>query len=148
MNKKVIYIIVLIGLSLFTACGGDNDSDNTGGGSGKPDTPAAQPQTYQQSVNLTAIGVEMIVKLQNLSSAIRSVENCPVWIVITPQTYTSGVPSIKLEAQENKVPEERLCEVTIVATSGDKLILTIIQQACTTTGIDDAHDEPTDQSAY
>ena len=142
MKQLKIYAI-LLSILFATACGGD------GGGN---DQQASQPpKTYNQSVTLPAKGGTQNVTLNDLKSAVSSVSSSPDWLVISPLFYSSGAPSIKLETQENTTTEERRCNVTIMAASGDKVTLSVTQQASSNqegTGIDDIHNNTTSQPAY
>jgi len=150
MKRIMSYTLALLVMFSFAACGGEDGDDsgrssggNTGGGS------THTPQTYTQSVTLPAKDGEQIVTLSNLNSAVSSVSSSPSWLVISPQFYSSGTPTLKLEFQENTETTERSCTITALASSGDKVVLTITQQAVETkTGIDDLHNEDTDQPAY
>lgn len=84
-----------------------------------------------------------------MSSAVSSVSSSPSWLVISPQFYSSGAPTLKLEFQENTENQERKASVTVSASSGDKVLLTITQQAGERKdGIDDLHSDKTDQPSY
>jgi hypothetical protein len=74
-------------------------------------------------------------------------------LTVIEQSYTSGPPQIKLNATANTGKDERKCNVTITANSGDKVILTVTQQGKSDedeegTGIDDIHGTQTDKPAY
>lgn len=145
MKQLKLYAILLLSVLFVTACGGDDN----GGDDPKPSPSVSK--TYSQSVTLPAEGGTQNVTLNDLKSAVSSVGSTPDWLVISRQLYSSGAPSIKLEAQENKTTEERKCSVTILADSGDKVILDVTQQASSKqegTGIDDFHNHTTTQPAY
>lgn len=142
-TKIVTYIMALLGMCVLMACGGGGDdsggSSYSGGGSAK---------AYTQSITIAATGGTQSIKLNNLSSAVSSVSATPEWLVISPEYYSSGAPSIKLEVQMNTSADERKCDVTILATSGDKVLLTVTQQAGGDSDIDKIHDTDTDKPAY
>lgn len=157
MKSIYVYIAVIVSVCMMAACGGGGGDDsqsplNPGGDYGN------SAKFYYQSITVTAQGGEQSMTLIDLKSAISSIGSTPSWIVISPKQYTSGSPSIKLEVEENKTSSERKCEVTIIAASGDKVSLTVTQQATngdsgggnpeTGTSIDDPHNEQTDQPAY
>ena len=152
MKLYKIISCLLMCMLLLAACGGGDDSGSSSGGSGSTggsDGPTTYPQTYSQSVTVSAKGGEQIVTLVDLSTAISSVGNTPDWLVISPQFYTSGAPTLKLEAQENTETSERNAVVSVLASSGDKVSLTVVQEAGEDhTGIDNIHNEQTDQPAY
>ena len=151
MKKICIYLLSLTAIFILAACGGDDGGSSTGdgGNSGGSSGGGNAPQTYTQSVTVPATSGEQVVTLSNLKSSISSVGNAPSWIVISPQYYSSGAPTLKLEYQENTLTTARDCSVTVLASSGDKVVLTITQQASETkSGIDDVHNDPSDQPAY
>ena len=151
MKKICIYLLSLTAIFVLAACGGDDGGNSTGdgGNSGGSSGGGNAPQTYTQSVTVPATSGEQVVTLSNLKSSISSVGNAPSWIVISPQYYSSGAPTLKLEYQENTLTTARDCSVTVLASSGDKVVLTITQQASETkSGIDDVHNDPSDQPAY
>ena len=154
MKKICIYLLSLTTILLLAACGGgDDDGGNSAGGGGNAGGGSSgggsAPQTYTQSVTVPATIGEQIVTLNSLSSAVSSVSSTPSWIVISPQYYSSGAPTLQLEYQENTATTTRDCTVNVSASSGDKLVLTITQQASEVkSGIDDIHNNSTDQPAY
>lgn len=139
-------MIALMGVLFMLSCGGGNSDDdyNSGGGSAM--------QMYRQSVAVSAQGGSVTVTLNNLKSAISNIESTPNWVLVSPQAYSSGTPTLLLEVERNETMSERQCEVLITATSGDKVSLTIRQNASggseTGTGMDTPHNEQTDQPAY
>lgn len=146
------YIVTLVSVFAIVACGGGDDSydpiaPSPDGGGGNN-----APKIYYQTVTVSEHGGEQIVTLTNLSSAVSSISSRPYWLIISIQNYTSGSPSIQLLAEENNATNERNTEVTILSVSGDKVILTIIQQAASDDNpykdIEDPHHETTDQPAY
>lgn len=144
------YFFIQISILLLIACGG-GDGGNTEHSSLNPggDNGGGSPQSYKQSVTISAQGGEQTVTLNNLSSSISSVGSTDSWLVVVPQYYTSGSPTVKLEVEENKTTSERKCDVTIIASSGDKVVLTVTQSAGeANNNIDDIHNENTDQPAY
>ena len=147
MKKKIVtYMMALLGMCVLMACGGGGDDSGGSGGSGGGG--GSVPQTYTQSITIAATGGTQSLKLNNLSSAVSSVSSTPNWLVISPEYYSSGAPSIKLEVQENTSADERKCDVTVLAASGDKVVLTVTQQAGEGSDIDDIHNTDTDQPAY
>ena len=153
MMKRTKYIIALLTMFAIAACSPSPEPDspgNSGGGtSGGGGGSTQTPQTYTQSVTFPAKGGEQVVTLSNLTSSVSSVESTPNWLIISPQNYTYGAPTLKLELQENMDTTERSCKVNVLASSGDKVVLTIVQQAAEVkTGIDDIHNTHTDQPAY
>lgn len=146
--KRILFIA--FSLLMLASCGGGGGDDG-GGTSPTPNpnpNPNPIPQTYTQTVNIGADGGVESLTLSNLSSAVSSIGHTPDWIVISPEHYTSGAPKLKLEIEENNVTEVRSCEVTILAASDDKVILTVTQEAGIPKNIDDTHDEESDLPAY
>ena len=157
MKRIELYLIALLSIFVLAACGGGDDGGNTSGGNGGG---SYTPKSYTQSVTLPATGGEMTVTLSNLSSAVSSVSSTPSWLVITREYYSSGAPTLKIGYEENKDGQERKATVTVTASSGDRVALTITQQATgggsggggtqedVKKGIEDIHNEYTSQPAY
>lgn len=148
MKTIKVYMMALLGMFFMVSCGGGGDDDhNSGSGGG-----GSAPQTYRQSVAVSAQGGSVTVTLNDLRSAVSSIGSTPSWVVVSPQAYSSGAPSLLLEVEGNKTASERQCEVLVLAASGDKVSLTIRQNASggseTGTGMDTPHNEQTDQPAY
>lgn len=144
MKQMKLYFLFLICLLITYACGG---GDGNGGNDPQPPTP----KVYSQSITLSAEGGTQNVTLSDLSSDVRNVGSTPEWLVVLPQFYSSGAPSIRLEVQANTNAVERKCNVTIQAASGDKVVLSVTQQASSNqegTDIDDIHNNTTSQPAY
>lgn len=146
MKTIRIYLIALLGMLFLLSCGGGSDADDNNSGGGSTE------HTYRQSVTVSSLGGPVTVILNDLKSAVSSVTPTPEWVVVSPQAYSSGAPSLLLEVEENKTTSERQCEVLIVAASGNKVSLTIRQNASsgseTGSGMDTPHNEQTDQPAY
>lgn len=149
------FIVTLVSVFVILACGGGDGSHDPidpspGGGGGGGGVSA--PQIYYQSVTISEQGGEQIVTLTDLSSAVSSISSSPYWFIIAKQDYTSGSPTIKLLVEENKTTNERSSEVTILSVSGDKVFLTVTQQAASDddsyNDIEEPHHESTDQPAY
>ena len=150
MKKSIFYMVALSSMFLLAACGGESSS-STGGTDGITDDDRTPPKTYTQSVSLPATAGEQVVTLSDLNSAISSVSGASSWLVVSPQFYSSGAPTLKLEYQENVGTTARSCTVTASASSGEKVVLTITQQSENEddgNGIDNIHNETTDQPAY
>ena len=134
-NKCIRVMLLAVTAMLCLASCGDDD------------------ETYTQSVTLSAKGEQQTVTLTNLSARITSVANSNSWLKATADFYNSGSPSLTLSATENTEKSERNGVVTITAESGDKVVLTVTQQAASEeeqegTGIDDTHNSQSDQPAY
>ena len=161
MKRIELYLVALLSVFVLAACGGGDDggSNPSGGNSGGNGGGSYTPKTYNQSVTLPAKGGDMTVALSSLSSEVSSISNTPSWLVITREYYFSGAPTVKFGFEENKDGQERKATVTVTASSGDKVVLSITQQATggsggggtqedVKKGIEDLHDEYTSQPAY
>lgn len=139
---KNIKQFIMAGIALLTLTACPKDSDPVV--DLKPD-----PQTYTQDVTLPSKGSEQVVTLNQLQVSVAAVENSSSWLTVEAQPYTSGSPQVKLRSTDNTAKEERKCSVTVTATSGDKVILSVTQQGgYEGTGIDDLHGSQTDKPAY
>ena len=151
MKQIRIYMTALLGILLMVSCGGGGDDGPTPTPTPTPN-PTPTPQTYSQTVTVGAKKDSQDVTLTNLKSSVSSIANNKPesWILLSLQNYSgSGAPTIKIEYEDNPLTTERSCSTTITASSGDKVVLTIKQQgASTPTGIDDPHNDQTDQPAY
>ena len=144
MNRFFKYYLGLMVTLLFAACGPENDNGSTGGGNNSP-----SPQSYTQSVTLPASGGEQVFTLSDLRSPVSDVDSTPSWLEISPQYYSTGSPTIKLKYEENIELETRDCVITVLASSGDKVILTVTQHAAEVKrGIENIHNTQTNQQAY
>lgn len=103
--------------------------------------------TNTQEIVMPPKASEQVVKLTKLSTAITAVENSSQWLTVEQPPYESGSPQVKLRSTDNTAKDVRKCNVTITATSGDKVILSVTQQS-EGTGIDDLHGSQTDKPAY
>ena len=150
MKTIKIYLMVLLGLFVLSACGGGgDDAGGSGGSSGGGGNNGHVPQAYAQSVSIPATSGDQVITLSSLNSSVSSVSSSPSWLVISPQFYSSGAPTLKLVYQENTETQERKAVVTVSASSGDRVVLTITQQAGERKdGIDDLHNDKTDQPSY
>lgn len=117
-----------------------------------PDSPINPyvPQSYQQSFTFNSweAGTQS-VKLDNLSTAVKQIdhESGVNWLIIEKESYTSGEPNVKLTATANDDTTDRSTTVTIIAENDDKVELTV-KQPGRTYGIDDTHNNQSDQPAY
>ena len=125
---------------MLTACPSDPEPEPN---------PVIDPvvQTHTQEIVLPPKASEIDVTLTQLRTAISAVGNSASWLTVEAQPYASGSPQVKLRSTDNTGTVERKCNVTITATSGDKVILSVTQQS-EGTGIDDLHGSQTDKPAY
>lgn len=143
-------LMAVVAVMALAACGGDDKKEPS---PLNPVDPEPTGQTYQQAETLPAEKADMTVTLTNLTTAIKDIEYNTDWLTVIKQTYTSGSPSLRLTATDNVKDGEtttaRSCTITVTATSGDKVLLTVTQEGVERkTGIEDSHDTPTDQPAY
>ena len=114
-----------------------------------PSDPESEAQSYTQNVLLPSSTSEQLVTLNQLQSAIATVKNSASWLIVEAQSYSSGSPQVRLCSTANTAKSERKCNVTITATTGDKVTLSVIQQGISEgTGIEDIHNSQTDKPAY
>jgi hypothetical protein len=149
--KNLVYMLVSIAVLLFAACGGSSSDDE--GGSTPAGSTSPNGQTYQQSVTLSATDADKTVTLNKLTSAIQTYSGGADWLTVLKENYISGSPALRLKATNNErdgeTTQARSCNVTIVSTSGNKVILTVTQDGAERkAGIDDSHDVVSDQPAY
>ena len=139
MEKFKLYALTIIAILCMNACG-DKKEEIDG-------------RAFTQELTLPASESEQTVTITKLSVGIENIQNSAQWLTVIKQTYTSGSPQVKLSATANTSKDERKCNVTITANSGDKVILTVTQQGKSEedeegTGIDDIHGTQTDKPAY
>lgn len=128
------YIFAGMAIFMLTAC---------------PSDPESETQSYTQDITLPSTASEKMVTLSQLQTSIATVENSASWLTVEPQSYTSGSPKVKLCSTANTAKTERKCNVTITASSGDKVTLSVTQQGATEgAGIEDLHSSQTDKPAY
>lgn len=149
MQKLKYLSFMLMGLLLLCSCPGP-DPD--------PTTDITDPQTFSQTVNVSAEKSTQTVTLSNLKLAISNISQSDDWCKATIQSYTSGSPSIKLEIAENTTGNARHSNIVITDTYGNKVLLAVNQVKKGDTpnpnpdtnknGIEDSHDVVTDQPAY
>ena len=126
------YIFAGIAILMLTACPSDPDSET---------------QSYTQDVTLPSYASEQLITLSQLQSSIKTIENSASWLTAEPQSYSSGSPKVKLRATANTAMTERKCNVTITASSGDKVVLSVTQQS-KGSDIEDLHGSQTNKPAY
>lgn len=128
------YLLASIALLMLTACPSDSEPE---------------PQSFTQDVTLPSKGSEQVVTLIQLQASVATVENPVSWLTVETQAYSSGSPRIKLRSTDNIIEVERKCNITINASSGDRLILSVRQQGAPKgTGIENLHSSQTDKPAY
>lgn len=145
MKNIKLYLLSGMALLMLTACPGPDTKPNP---VVEPEPEPAVLQTYTQEIVMPSKASEQVVTLTQLNTAISTVENSASWLTVEQLPYESGSPQVKLRStSDNTAKEERKCNVTITATSGDKVILSVTQQS-EGIGIDDLHGSQTDKPAY
>lgn len=144
------YLLASMALLMLTACPNDPEEVSETQTQNQTQTQAqTQTQTYNQSIMLSPNAIEQEVILNGLNSPVATVTNSAEWLTVETNAYTSGSVKVKVSVTANVSKEERKCTVTITATSGDKVILSVTQQGIPEgTGIDDLHGSQTDKPAY
>ena len=148
-NKLFSLLLVIVAMITLTSCPCHEEVEEP-----SPVNPVnPEGQTFQQSVTLAARDADETVVLRDLNTAIKDIENNSEWLTVAKQTYSTGSPSLRLTASDNikegSSSVARNCAVTVTATSGNRVLLSVSQDgADSRTGIDDSHDIPTDQPAY
>lgn len=139
--KKILYCSIVLICSLFVCACPDSSP-----------TPDPEGTVYKQTVTLPSTDADVVVTLGDLNTAVRELDGLADWLTVIKQSYISGAPSVRLIAQDNDGDGDRSCVVTVTATSGDKVLLSVLQkkkeQQEPKTGIDDLHGDVTDQPAY
>ena len=141
MKNKILFAIALMCTMLLTSCGGGGSDD--GGGS------SSRPSTYYMDINLEATASSQTVVLSNLKTNVSTAISSASWLTPSRQAYTSGSPKITIEATANTASSSRNCTVTVTATDGNKVIITIIQKGTSQTSDQpQTKDEVSDQQPY
>ena len=95
------------------------------------------------------ISADQVIALTGLSTAVSRSSGGAAWLVVTPQSYVSGAPQVKVAVTANLQSEARQQDVSFFA-AADTLVLTVRQGGYQggDGGVDNPHDIPTDQPAY
>ena len=140
MKDKILFAIALMCTVLLTSCGGGGSDD--GGSSGRS-------ATYYMDINMDAAASSQTVVLSNLKTDVSTAVSSASWLTPSRQAYTSGSPSILLEATANTAASSRNCTVTVTAADGNKVIITVIQKGTSQTSDQpQTNDEVSDQQPY
>lgn len=140
MKRFKLYLLALVGCFVFAACGSDDPEEIIPG--------TGEAKEYAETYNIPAEGCDITYTLMDLKSKITTVSAATDWLEISIQDYSTGSPSIKITAKPNDNVSERRYIVTINTVNGDKLTLTLIQAGKQPDGIDDIHNNVSDQPAY
>lgn len=125
-------------LLLLTACGSD-------GGDSAP-----APQVLNQEATFPYTVSDKDIVLNGFNGTISSITGTTDWCKVEQKASASTL-TVVFHVDENVTLSERKCVIAVTTSSGDKLTLKVTQQAHpaeTNTGVDDSHDNPTDQPAY
>ena len=141
MKDKILFAIALMCTMLLTSCGGGGSDD--GGGSSN------RPSTYYMDINMEETAGSQTVVLNDLKKDVSTAVSSASWLTPSRQAYTSGSPKITIEATANTSSSSRNCTVTVTATDGNKVIITIIQKGTSQTSDQpQTKDEVSDQQPY
>lgn len=145
MKHLLKIYLVLCAAALLAACGSDGE------GGEEASTPGSStPKTYSKSVTISYEATTQVISLDGLSAKLTSVTGATDWLRIEEQSYSSGTPGVKVIVGENLTLSERKANLTATASTGDRIIVNVTQQAHpaeSNTGSDDSHDNVTDQPA-
>jgi len=103
--------------------------------------------TTSQSVSFSADQQTKNVKLTDLKAAIDQVEESSSWVTVTPQSYSSGSPSVIITVTANSLTSSRSATVTITDTNKNRVNLTVSQEGISNK-INVIHNGTTDRPAY
>lgn len=141
MKDKILFAIALLCTMMLTSCGGGGGSDD--GGS------ANRTNTYYMDINMDASASSQTIELSSLKSNISTATCSATWITLARQSYTTGSPKIMIEASANTSASSRNCTITVTATDGNKVIITVIQKGTSqTSGQPQTNNEVSDQQPY
>ena len=142
MKDKILFAIALMCTMLLTSCGG-GDSDDGGGLSSKP-------STYYMDVIADASAISpQTIELSNLNTNVSTAVSSVPWLNVSRESYTSGSPKITIEATANTATSGRNGTITVTATDGNKVIVTVMQKGTSqTSGLPQTNDEVSDQQPY
>ncbi len=141
MKNKILFAIALMCTMLLTSCGGGGSDD--GGGS------SSRPSTYYMDINMESAASSQTVVLSNLKTNVSTAISSASWLTPSRQAYASGSPKITIEATANTASSSRNCTVTVTATDGNKVIITVIQKGTSQTSDQpQTKDEVSDQQPY
>ena len=135
-----LYMNFSVLVLLLVSCGGD-------GGSEAPYTP----KTFSQEIKISSNAAEQVLTLDKLDAAIESISGTTDWFRAVKDDYWSGSPIVKISVLENLTLADRKCIVKITTTKQDVLVINVTQEAHaaeTNTGVDDSHDNVSNQPAY
>ena len=110
--------------------------------------PAYQPRQLSLGLTMSGNAAEEDFTLDILKKAIKSIDYSATWLSVQQNAYTSGAPSVKITVQANPTADPREATVSIIATNGDQLTLTVTQEGKISDSIEDIHNTETDQPAY
>ena len=139
MKQIRTFIIALMGCILLTACPTTEEK--------------VVERTLNETHNISYQQKEETKELVRLSSEIESLELYSDWISVTALPYTGGAPKVKIFAYTNTGSTPRSATITIRTKEKNKnrdvLILTVVQEGFTPpTGVDDIHNQSSNQPAY
>lgn len=149
MNIRIKLFCILVSVLLMGACGNDDEESGIENEVAGAVNPTTSGKTFRQTISVKPQGEQLTVTLTDLKNQILDVseESSGSWLNVLISPYKSGSPSIVLNAEINRTPTSRDCDVTITDIVGDKVILTVHQDHDSFT-IEDSHDVKTDEPAF
>ncbi len=97
------------------------ESGGSGGG-----TPSS-PSTYYMDVSIGSSAHSQTIELTNLRTSISTATCSASWLTASKVSYSSGSPKLQLQVTANTSISSRYCTVTVTATDGNDVIITVVQ---------------------
>ena len=146
MKDKILFAIALMCTMLLTSCGGSDSGGSSSDGGGVP----SRPSTYYMDVIADASAISpQTIELSNLNTNVSTAVSSVPWLNVSRESYTSGSPKITIEATANTATSGRNGTITVTATDGNKVIVTVMQKGTSqTSGLPQTNDEVSDQQPY
>jgi hypothetical protein len=137
MMKTLRYMTALCAVLLLAACGG---------GDGEA---AYEPKTGSSELTVESAGLDKTENISIFSDEVANITGATTWCRVTKASQ--GPTYIRIVVDENLTLSERKANVTVTSKLGDRLLINITQKAHaaeTNTGVDDSHDNVSNQPAY
>lgn len=115
-HTLLLLSIALVGSLTLASCHIDDDF------------PEEEPGQYQYSLIVPNANDEVLVVLDSLSSPIKSIGDCPDWVVVTADGETEeGYPIIRLKLKNSGPGVMNQCAIMILTERGDQVTLSLTQ---------------------